>query len=133
VRAVRIVGQAGAAPGLGGGGGEDQGAREREHSKTHGTGHRRSQQLAARRVAARNYRCALGEPDFREVFVSTWAGECERRHPKGLYAKARAGKLPGFTGVSTPYEPPEDADLEVDTAHDDGDAAVARLLETLGV
>ena len=54
-----------------------------------------------------------------------------RRDPKGLYAKARAGKLPGFTGVDAPYEPPEDADLEVDTERDDGDAAVARLLETL--
>jgi bifunctional enzyme CysN/CysC len=61
--------------------------------------------------------------DFHEVFVSTSAEECERRDPKGLYAKARAA----------PYEPPEDADLEVDTERDDGDAAVARLLETLGV
>ena len=61
--------------------------------------------------------------DFHEVFVSTSAEECERRDPKGLYAKARTGKLPGFTGVDAPYEPPEDADLE----HDDGDAAMARL------
>ena len=65
--------------------------------------------------------------------TKTSAEECERRDPKGLYAKARAGKLPGFTGVDAPYEPPEEADLEVDTEHDDGDAAVARVLETLGV
>ena len=88
--------------------------------------------MAADRKLARELHDAAGL-DFHEVYVSTSAEECERRDPKGLYAKARAGKLPGFTGVSAPYEPPEDADLEVDTEHDDGDAAVARLLETLGV
>jgi bifunctional enzyme CysN/CysC len=88
--------------------------------------------MAADRKLARELHDAAGL-EFHEVFVSTSAEECERRDPKGLYAKARAGKLPGFTGVSAPYEPPEDADLEVDTEHDDGDAAVARLLETLGV
>jgi bifunctional enzyme CysN/CysC len=88
--------------------------------------------MAADRKLARELHDAAGL-DFHEVFVSTSAEECERRDPKGLYAKARAGKLPGFTGVDAPYEPPEDADLEVDTEHADGDAAVARLLETLGV
>jgi bifunctional enzyme CysN/CysC len=86
----------------------------------------------ADRDVARAIHEAAGVP-FIEVWVSTGLAECERRDPKGLYAKARAGKLPGFTGVDAPYEPPEDADLEVDTEHDDGDAAVARLLETLGV
>jgi bifunctional enzyme CysN/CysC len=88
--------------------------------------------MAADRKLARELHDAAGL-DFHEVFVSTSAEECERRDPKGLYAKARAGKLAGFTGVSAPYEPPEDPDLEVDTEHDDGDAAVARLLERLSV
>ena len=57
--------------------------------------------------------------------------ECERRDPKGLYARARAGKLPGFTGVDAPYEAPEHPDFEFDTASEDGDDAVARLLEAL--
>ena len=51
--------------------------------------------------------------DFHEVFVSTPVEECERRDPKGLYAKARAGKLPGFTGVDAPYESPEAAGVRV--------------------
>ncbi len=68
---------------------------------------------------------------FVEVFVATSVEECERRDPKGLYARARAGKLPGFTGVDAPYEPPEQPDFEFDTASEDGDDAVARLLEAL--
>lgn len=48
---------------------------------------------------------------FVEVFVDTPLDECERRDPKGLYAKARSGELPGFTGIDHPYEPPEHPDL----------------------
>ena len=88
--------------------------------------------LKSDRELARELHDAAGLA-FLEVYVATPVEECERRDPKGLYARARAGELPGFTGVDAPYEPPEDADLVVDTEHDDGDAAVARLLETLGV
>jgi sulfate adenylyltransferase len=49
------------------------------------------------------------------VHVATPIEECERRDRKGLYAKARAGELPAFTGVSDPYEVPTDADLVLDT------------------
>jgi sulfate adenylyltransferase len=49
------------------------------------------------------------------VHVATPLEECERRDRKGLYAKARAGKIPEFTGISSPYEEPEDADVRVDT------------------
>ncbi|MGP0030451.1 MAG: adenylyl-sulfate kinase [Acidimicrobiales bacterium] len=48
---------------------------------------------------------------FFEVFVDTPLDECERRDPKGLYARARAGQLPGFTGIDGTYEKPEDAEL----------------------
>lgn len=48
---------------------------------------------------------------FIEVFIDTPLEECERRDPKGLYDKARRGELPGFTGVSDPYEPPDHAEL----------------------
>jgi sulfate adenylyltransferase len=54
--------------------------------------------------------------DFVLVHVSTPLAECERRDLKGLYAKARAGALPGFTGVSDPYEEPTDSDVRVDTS-----------------
>lgn len=53
---------------------------------------------------------------FVEVFVNTPIDECERRDPKGLYAKARAGEIIGFTGVDDPYEPPTSPDLELTPA-----------------
>ena len=57
----------------------------------------------------------IGE-DFREVYVSTKIDVCESRDPKGLYAKARAGLVADFTGVSAPYEAPEKPDLVIDTS-----------------
>jgi bifunctional enzyme CysN/CysC len=48
---------------------------------------------------------------FVEVFVDTPIEECERRDPKGLYAKARAGEIKGFTGIDDPYEPPAEPEL----------------------
>ncbi len=53
---------------------------------------------------------------FVEVFVNTPIDECERRDPKGLYAKARAGEILGFTGIDDPYEPPTSPDLELTPA-----------------
>jgi sulfate adenylyltransferase len=50
------------------------------------------------------------------VHVSTPIEECERRDLKGLYARARAGELPEFIGISDPYDVPDDADLRVDTS-----------------
>ncbi|WP_151085395.1 adenylyl-sulfate kinase [Nocardioides cynanchi] len=49
------------------------------------------------------------------VHVATPLEECERRDRKGMYAKARRGEIPDFTGISSPYEPPDDADLRIDT------------------
>jgi adenylyl-sulfate kinase len=62
---------------------------------------------------------------FLEVFVDTPIEECERRDPKGLYAKARRGELTGFTGVDSPYEAPEHPDLRL-TPDDGGPEAQAR-------
>ena len=53
--------------------------------------------------------------DFVLVHVATPLEECERRDRKGLYAKARAGEIPEFTGISSPYEEPEDAAVRIDT------------------
>ncbi|GAB0104514.1 adenylyl-sulfate kinase [Nocardia sp. JMUB6875] len=70
---------------------------------------------------------------FREVFVDTPLEECELRDPKGLYKKARAGELPEFTGVSSPYERPEFADLTI-TPSDGTPAEIAhRIRESLGI
>jgi bifunctional enzyme CysN/CysC len=52
--------------------------------------------------------------EFVEVFVDAPLEVCERRDPKGLYKKARAGEIPNFTGINAPYEPPEHPELVVD-------------------
>ena len=59
----------------------------------------------------------IGEEDFKEVFVSTPLEECERRDVKGLYARARRGEVKDFTGISAPFEAPENPTLEIDTSH----------------
>jgi adenylyl-sulfate kinase len=58
----------------------------------------------------------IGPERFREIHVSTPLQVCEQRDPKGLYGMAKAGKLPGFTGISDPYEPPEEPDAVIDTS-----------------
>ncbi|MBB5962731.1 adenylyl-sulfate kinase [Planomonospora venezuelensis] len=69
--------------------------------------------------------------DFLLVHVATPLAECERRDRKGLYAKARAGLIPEFTGISAPYEEPEDADLVVDTTAIPVERAVDAVLDPL--
>ena len=69
--------------------------------------------------------------EFIEVHVSTPLEVCEQRDPKGLYRKARAGDLPDFTGISSPYEAPEAPQLELDTAHLPLRDCVARILGLL--
>jgi adenylyl-sulfate kinase len=70
--------------------------------------------------------------DFIEVFVNTSLQECERRDIKGLYARARAGSLPGLTGVDAPYEPPTAPEVELDESLDVATAA-ARVLAALSM
>ncbi len=71
--------------------------------------------------------------DFIEVFVDTPLAEAERRDSKGLYAKARRGDLPHFTGIDSPYEPPGSAELVLDTMAEPAqvlaDRVIARLLD----
>ena len=68
---------------------------------------------------------------FIEVYIATSVQECEKRDPKGLYARARAGELKGLTGVDAPYEAPDDADLVLDTTGADIDELVGKVLEVL--
>jgi bifunctional enzyme CysN/CysC len=68
---------------------------------------------------------------FIEVHVATSLAECEKRDPKGLYARARSGELKGLTGVDAPYEPPEDADLVLDTAGANTDDLAAQVIALL--
>jgi len=70
---------------------------------------------------------------FVEVYVDTPIEVCESRDPKGLYKKARAGEITGFTGIDDPYEAPESPELVLPTAELSIEACAARCLETLGV
>ncbi|WP_118182388.1 adenylyl-sulfate kinase [Paraburkholderia phosphatilytica] len=56
-------------------------------------------------------------PAFLEVFIATPLATCQQRDPKGMYAKARNGQLPGFTGVSAEYQTPVEPDLTIDTSN----------------
>ncbi len=83
------------------------------------------------RAERRMVREMLGKGEFVEVFVDTPLEECIRRDPKGLYAKALNGQISNFTGISSPYEPPEAPDLHLRTAGTDpaalADAVLAHL------
>ena len=83
----------------------------------------------ADREAAREVHASRGLR-FLEIWVSTPLAECERRDTKGLYAKARAGEIPDFTGVGQPYEAPESPELEV-AFGEPLEAAAERVLAAL--
>lgn len=83
----------------------------------------------------RDDRCAakriIGEPRFLEVFLDAPLEVCEARDPKGLYRKARAGEVSGFTGISAPYERPEYPDMVLRTDRLDASHAVAEVMARL--
>ncbi|MBA3980990.1 MAG: adenylyl-sulfate kinase [Alcanivorax sp.] len=75
---------------------------------------------------------ALFEPgEFIEVYVSAPLETCEQRDPKGLYQKARQGLIKDFTGIDSPYEAPDAPEITVNTATDDLDACVRKVLALL--
>ena len=69
---------------------------------------------------------------FVEVYVEIPVEEAEKRDPKGLYKKARAGEIKDFTGISAPYEEPENADVVVHSGAESVESSVARILKYLG-
>jgi len=73
----------------------------------------------------------LADGDFIEVFIDTPLAEAERRDVKGLYAKARAGQLKNFTGIDSPYEAPDDAELRIDTTQLTPEQAAERIVDYL--
>lgn len=80
-------------------------------------------------------RSVVDEQEFLEIFVDTPVSVCESRDPKGLYRKARRGELSNFTGIDSPYEPPEDPELRIDTTEISAEEAadqVVRLLRARG-
>lgn len=78
-------------------------------------------------------RNTVGASNFFEVFVDCPLEECENRDVKGLYKKARAGEIPHFTGISSPYEVPESPDILIDTSKNTVDEAIQKLIGKLEV
>ena len=76
-----------------------------------------------------NIRNIVGNDNFVEIFVNTSLEECERRDVKGLYRKAREGKIKDFTGVNAPYEAPESPEIEVVTDELTLEECVNRIYE----
>jgi adenylylsulfate kinase len=77
----------------------------------------------------------LKEGEFIEVFIDTPISECEKRDPKGLYKKARAGEIKDFTGIDSPYEAPENAEIvikNINISIDDAASEVIEFLDTRG-
>lgn len=73
----------------------------------------------------------IPEGRFVEVFVNAPLKVCEERDPKGLYARARSGEIPNFTGISAPYEAPESPELVLRTDENDIDACVDQVVEAI--
>ena len=73
----------------------------------------------------------VGEGNFFEVFCDTPLAVCEERDPKGLYKKARAGEIKGFTGIDDPYEAPEKPEMVIDTSKMSPQEAAIALIEML--
>lgn len=83
------------------------------------------------RSERRMARDLVGEGEFLEVFVDTPIEICMQRDPKGLYEKARTGKIKNFTGIDSPYEPPEKAELTVKTVEADAESTAQAIVRHL--
>jgi bifunctional enzyme CysN/CysC len=83
------------------------------------------------RAERRMARELFGSDEFIEVFVDTPLEVAEQRDVKGLYAKARAGKIPNFTGIDSPYEVPETPELRLDTVGETSEALAQRVVDRL--
>ena len=71
----------------------------------------------------------IGNDDFIEVFVNSPFDVCEKRDVKGLYSRARKGEIKDFTGIDSPYEIPENPDIEVKTSGMTVDESLRKILE----
>lgn len=76
-------------------------------------------------------RSLAGEGDFIEIYCNTPLAVCENRDVKGLYQRARQGQIPEFTGISSPYEEPENPEIVVQTGSEDIDTCAAQVLDYL--
>ena len=80
-----------------------------------------------------NVRNIVGAKNYVEVFVNTSLDECKRRDVKGLYKKAIDGEIKNMTGISAPYETPQNPDLEIDTLKESLDESVDKIFKYLEI
>ena len=78
-------------------------------------------------------RSQFKENQFKEIYISTSLKECEHRDTKCLYQKARRGEVKDFTGIDSPYEPPENPDVTIDTENRTVDECVHMILQKAGL
>ena len=83
------------------------------------------------RIDRNKARELVSQRDFIEIYCAADLKVCEKRDPKGLYAKARAGDIKDFTGISSPYEKPESPELIIDTGKEDLDDCVEIVVNKL--
>ncbi len=83
------------------------------------------------RAERRMVRELVGDGEFVEIHVDTPLEVCKQRDPKGLYARAMEGKIKNFTGIDSPYEPPEKAEIVVDTSTGSAEDVAARIVAAL--
>jgi adenylyl-sulfate kinase len=83
------------------------------------------------RVSRQRAKELIGERDFVEVFVKASLATCEKRDPKGLYAKARRGEISNMTGIQDPYEAPLAPDVVIDTETATPEESASALMEVL--
>jgi adenylyl-sulfate kinase len=78
-------------------------------------------------------RSLFKDNQFKEIYISTSLQECEQRDVKGLYEKARRGEVKDFTGIDSPYEPPENSDILIDTQDKSVSDCVQLILEKVNL
>lgn len=78
-----------------------------------------------------NIKNIVKDANFVEIYINTSLEECERRDVKGLYKKARAGEIKEMTGISSPYEAPENADIEIKTEEESIEAAAKKIVDAI--
>jgi adenylylsulfate kinase len=76
-------------------------------------------------------RASMSAGEFLEVYIKASLATAEKRDPKGLYKKARAGQITGFTGIDDPYEAPEKAEMVIDTENGSPEQSAAQIVEFL--
>lgn len=76
-------------------------------------------------------RTRIGNERFVEIFIDTPLASCEKRDPKGLYRGARSGKIANFTGIDSPYEPPQTAEVQIITEEQDPGESVQQIRDFL--